>query len=148
MKICTRLWILMLIILVSGCGEQNNRTNSAQPNPSSPYVETMDNIVERNGQIKNKERFDEFLSNVQQGEADRIRVVKYTTEGAAILYDYEFKNDVINVVIDTTRDGYGQQQIIQTACTSIKSVEEQGSKSYELDGCTPSTGGRLILTIE
>jgi hypothetical protein len=43
----------------------------------------------------------------------------------------------INVIIDTTRDGYGQREVIQTTCTSIKVNEDQERTNYELEGCTP-----------
>lgn len=120
---------------------------STQTNLVPPYVKSKDDIIDSNGRVENKARFDEFLNKVQQGEDDRIRVVRYTTEGDPILYDYEFKNNKIFAVIDTRRDGYGSREIIQITCASIKSNEEQESTSYVLDGCTPS-GDIIILTIE
>lgn len=149
MRIITGFFVFFLTLLVSGCtSEQKSTDPYTQTNHTPAYVKTMDDIIDRNGKLENKERFDEFLNRVQQGEDDHIRVVKYTTEGNPILYEYEFKKNIIDVIIDTTRDGYGQREVIQTTCTSINVNEDQERTSYELDGCTPPIGGNLILTVE
>ena len=146
MKIIARFFILSLILLVSGCtsGEKpidNNMNKDSIP----PYTKTSDDIIDTHGNLENKERFDEFFNNVQQGKDDNIRVVKYTTEGDPIIYSYAFENEKINVTIDTRRDNYGQGNVIHTICTSIKDNEKI---NYELEGCSPSIGDNIILTIE
>ena len=143
-------FILFLILLISGC-------NSVQPshdiymytddNPP-PSIKTLDGITVKNGKLENKERFNEFFNNVKQGKDDSIRVVKYTTEGDTIIYIYEFENEVINVTIITRRDGYDQSNIVHATCTSIIVNEDKEKTRYELDGCTPSIGDNIILTIE
>lgn len=141
---------LFLILLVSGCNSVQTSHDIymyTDDNPP-PSIEILDGITVTNGKLENKERFDEFFNNVQQGKDDSIRVVKYTTEGATIIYMYEFESEVINVTIITRRDGYDQSNIVHTTCTSIIVNEDKEKTRYELDGCTPSIGDNIILTIE
>ena len=149
MRRITGFFILFFIIFVSGCNSEQKSTEIATytDNPP-PYIKTVDDIIDRHGTVENKERFDEFLNRVQQGKDDRIRVIKYTTEGAPIIYSYEFENDEISVTIDTTRDGYGQGNIIHKICTSIKVNEDNERINYKLEGCSPSIGDHIILIIE
>jgi len=143
-------FILFFILLVSGCnsGQTSQDIYMYTDDNPPPYIKTLDDIIDTNGKLENKERFDEFFNSVQQERDDSIRVVKYTTEGDPIIYGYEFENEVINVTIDTRRDGYGQGKIIHKTCTSIIVNEDKEKTSYELDGCTPSIGDNIILTIE
>ena len=142
-------FFILLIIFVSGCNSEQKSTDIATytDNPP-PYIKTVDDIIDRHGTLENKERFDDFLNRVQQGKDDSIRVIKYTTEGAPIIYSYEFKSDEISVTIDTTRDGYGQSKIGHTTCTSIKVNEDKERTNYELVGCTPLIGDTIILTVD
>ena len=145
----TGFFILFFIIFVSGCNSEQKSTDIATHTDNPPqYIKTVDDIIDRHGTVENKERFDEFLNRVQQGKDDSIRVINYTTEGAPIIYNYEFKNDEISVIIDTTRDGYGQGNIVHTTCTSIKVNEDKERTNYELVGCTPQIGDAIILTVD
>ena len=143
-------FIFFLMLLVSGCNsvQTSHDIYMYTDNNPPPTIKTIDIRIDTNGKLENKERFDKFFNSVQQGEADRISVVKYTTEGSPIIYDYEFENHVINVTIDTRRDDYGQGNIVHTTCTSIIVNEDKEKTSFELDGCTPSIGDNIILTIE
>ena len=145
----TGFFFLFLILFASGCNSEQQSTHIATHTDNSPtYNNTSDNIIVRNDTLENKERFDQFLNNLQQGKDDSISVVKYTTEGDPIIYSYEFENEVINVTIDTTRDGYGQGNISHTTCTSIKVNEDKERTNYELVGCTPPIGDTIILTVD
>ena len=137
------------MLLVSGCNSVHKSTDIYMyPDNIPPYIQTPEDIIDTQGELENKERFDEFLYHVQQGQEDSIRIVKYTTEGAPILYDYEFEKDMIKVTMDTTRDGYGQRNILQTICTSIEVNEATKRTNYKLIGCQPSIGNSIILIIE
>ena len=146
MRIIAGFFILSLILFVSGCNSEEKSTDmNINKNSIPPYTKTSDDIIDNHGNLENKERFHKFFNNVEQGIDDSIRVVRYTIEGDPIIYSYEFENEVINVTIDTRRDGYGQGNVIHTICTSIKDNERT---NYELEGCSPSIGDNIILTIE
>ena len=132
---------LSSIVLLSGC---NNAVDS-----KPKYVEKESDILDKHGEIENKERFDQFLKNVQQGKEDTIRIVHYTKEGDAILHDYEFKNKVIHVTQDNSHDNYGDTEITKTTCKKIKENKDSGKTSYTLMGCTsPKAIDTEVLTVE
>ena len=149
LKTINGFFALFLMFLVSGCNSVQKSTDIYMyPDNIPPYIQTLEDILDTYGELENKGRFDEFLNNVQQGQEDSIRLVKYTTEGAPILYDYEFENDMIKLTIDTRRDGYGQRDIIHTTCNSIKVNEATKRTNYNLEGCDPSIEDSSILIIE
>ena len=149
MRIIVGFFIFSFILLVSGCNSEEKSTDINMNKDSIPlYTKTSDDIIDKHGNLENKERFDQFFNNVQQGIDDRIRIVRYTTEGDPIIYSYEFENEGINVTIDTRRDGYGQGNIIHKICTSIKVNEDNERINYKLEGCSPSIGDHIILIIE
>ena len=86
------------------------------------------------GEIKNIERFEEFLSNIKKGQKDNIRVIRYTVEGDPILRDLEYDGKTIKTTNDTRRDQYGQGSINSTTCTSIEE-NETTERTYVLEGC-------------
>lgn len=149
MRIKAGFFILSLILLVSGCNSEEKSTDINMNKDSiPPYTKTSDDIIDKHGNLENKERFDKFFNNLQQGIDDSIRVVRYTTEGDPIIYSYEFENEEINVTIDTRRDEYGQGNVIYEICTSLKVNEDNERIDYKLEGCSPSIGDHIILTIE
>ena len=142
-------FVLFLLFLISGCNSVQKSTDIYMyPDNIPPYIKIQEDIIVTHGELENKERLDEFLNNVQQGKEDIIRVVRYTTEGAPILYDYEFDEDKIKVSIDTRRDEFGQKDIFHTICTSIEVEEATKSTSYSLEGCDPQQENNIILIIE
>ncbi|AST91166.1 hypothetical protein BC6307_07680 [Sutcliffiella cohnii] len=138
------------LLFISGCtGEQKSTDIYMYPdNIPLPYIKVPEDIVDIHGELENKERFDEFFLNVEQGIEDSIRVVRYTTEGAPILYDYDFDKEAIKVKIDSTRDGFGQKEIIHTTCSAIKVDETSSRTSYNLKRCIPKIEDNTILIIE
>lgn len=132
---------LSSLVLLSGC---NDATDS-----KPPYVEKESDILDKYGEIENKERFDQFFKNVQQGKEDAIRIVHYTKEGEAILHDYEFKNNIIHVTEDNSHDHYGETDITNTTCKTIKENKYSNQTSYTLIGCTsPKAINAEILTVK
>ena len=141
-------FVLFLILLMFGCNSEQKTTDIYMyPDNIPPYIKMPEDIVDTHGKLENKERFDEFLLHVQQGVEDHIRVVKYTEEGAPILYDYDFKKEILNVTIDTRRDGFGQRDIFQTTCTSVIVDEATKGTSYKLKGCNPKIEDNVILFV-
>lgn len=140
--------VLCLVLLLAGCNsEQQIKDIYMYPDNIPPYIKMPEDIIDTHGKLENKERFNEFLFHVQQGVKDHIRVVKYTEEGAPILYDYNFDKEIVNVTIDTRRDGFGQRDIVHTTCTSIIVDEATKETSYKLKGCNPEIEDNVILFV-
>lgn len=140
------LFILFLMLLIYGCNSEDRSTDiNMFPNNIPNYISSLEDIVDTHGEIKNKERFDEFLNNVYQGEEDRIRVVRYTTEGDPMLHELEYDGEIINSTTDTRRDQYGHGSITQTTCTSIEEVETNESIKYILEGCEHAIDNIILV---
>ncbi|KOS61629.1 hypothetical protein AN161_17100 [Lysinibacillus sp. FJAT-14222] len=113
-----------------------------------PYISTPEDIVDAHADLKNQERFEDFLHNVQQGKEDSIRMVRYTTEGDPIVHELEYDGEIIKSTKDPRRDQYGQGSIIHSACSLIEAVETNESTNYLLENCEPPIEDNNILVIE
>jgi hypothetical protein len=122
---------MFLLILISGCSY----------NPSD------EDIVDSHGQITNLEKFMKFVENVNQGREDKIRVVRYTTEGDPILHDLEYDGEIITSTIDTTRDEFGTASVSTATCKSITVKETDETTNYLLSGCDKTDRNNSIIEI-
>lgn len=125
------IWIVLILLVISGCSY----------NPSG------EDIVDTHGKITNLERFMKFVENVNQGKEDKIRVVRYTDEGDAMLHDLEYNGEIITSTIDTTRDEFGDGSTITTSCKSIDVKETDERKDYTLSGCDQTNRNNSVLEI-
>ena len=141
------LLILSFILLIYGCngGADSSTDIYMFPENIPNYISSLEDIVDTHGELKNKERFDEFLNNVYQGKEDRIRVVRYTTEGDPMLHDLEYDGEIIKSTTDTRRDQYGHGRITQTTCTSIEEIETNESTEYILKGCDHAIENMIVV---
>lgn len=122
---------MILFLLISGCS----------------YSPSNKDIVDTHGQITNLEKFMEFVENVKQGREDKIRVVRYTTEGDPILHDLEYDGEIITSTTDTTRDEFGDGHVSTATCKSIDVKETEESTDYTLSECNKTNRDNRILEI-
>jgi Domain of unknown function (DUF4362) len=125
------IWYMLILLLISGCNY----------NPSD------EDIVDTHGQITNLEKFMKFVENVNQGTQDKIRVVRYTTEGDPILHDLEYDGEIITSTTDTTRDEFGTRSVSTATCKSIDVNKTDESTDYTLSGCDQTNRDNSILAI-
>lgn len=76
-------------------------------------------VVDIHGSITNIEKLDRFMENFNANGTDQLRIVRYTIEGDAILYDLSTKEGNLTLRIDTTRDKYGKGAISDFELTEI-----------------------------
>lgn len=146
MKKITFIFVIFMF-LIAGCQNTDQSTNSIQKQNDVPdYIPLSEDVVDLHGEIKNTERFKEFLNNVDYGLKDNIRVVRYTTEGDPMLHDIEYDGEIIKSTTDTRRDKYGEGMINTTTCTSFEVVETNERTDYILDGCE-NIKNHIILVI-
>lgn len=117
--------------LLVGCQQDSANVNHDIPD----YEPTAENIVDTHGDIENLSRFKKFIANVEAGQADQIRVVRYTTEGDAMLHDLIYDGESITSTTDTRRDQYGSGNITTTTCDSIVIKQKDDRTDYVLQGC-------------
>jgi len=125
------IWFMLILLLMSGCSY----------NPSD------EDIVDTHGEITNLEKFMKFVDNVSQGTKDKIRVVRYTTEGDPMLHDLEYDGKIITSTTDTTRDKFGNGNVSTTTCKSIDVKESDARTDYDLSGCDQTNRDNSILVI-
>lgn len=148
MKLTRIIFILIILLLITGCQNTGNpKGTHTKENEIPGYNSSPDDIVEKNGDIVNKERFERFINNIEKGKNDSIRVVRYTTEGDPMLRDLEYNGETIIATSDTQEDNYGKGSTNATTCTSIEVIDSTERTDYLLDGCE-SFIDTTILVIE
>lgn len=147
MKKPISLYILFIMIIITGCQKEENSANTiGEQNNVPDYTPSIEDIVDMHGEIENKERFEEFLINVEKNQKDSIRVVSYTIEGDPILKDLEYDGEVLNFTTDTRRDKFGAGSISNTSCTSVVLVENTERTDYVLEGCDNTLDNIILVT--
>ncbi|QUG40052.1 DUF4362 domain-containing protein [Psychrobacillus sp. INOP01] len=147
MKKVISLCILFIALIFAGCQNEENSANTiGEQNNVPDYTPSSEDVVDMHGEIENKERFEEFLNNVEKNQKDSIRVVSYTTEGDPMLKDLEYDGGVIKYTTDTRRDKFGVGSISNTSCTSVEVVETTERTDYLLEGCDNKVDNIILVT--
>ena len=123
--------IFFLPIFLIGCQEEN--TNVIQT--ELPEYSPSDADIVVRGSVQNLNRFEEFLSKIDEETEDSIRIVTYTEEGDPILHDLTYDGNVILSTTDTRRDHFGIGSLASTSCKSITQVKRTSRTDYILEGC-------------
>ncbi|RAW10134.1 MULTISPECIES: DUF4362 domain-containing protein [Paenibacillus] len=87
--------------------------------------------------MRNKDKWNTFVKNVEKKQQDQVRVTMYTIEGGAIIYELIYDGSVIQSTYDNSRDAYGSKQGITTnTCKGIGTMKsEQGRVFNVLTDC-------------
>ncbi|MNG17935.1 hypothetical protein D3C84_1019560 [compost metagenome] len=90
------------------------------------------------------DKLDQFVADVTNKTASKIRVTRYTKEGDPIFIDLHYDGKQLLANIDSSLDTYGGGTNKST-CTGItKAVGEDGDH-YNLVGCQPANIGELLV---
>ncbi|SFB07907.1 MULTISPECIES: DUF4362 domain-containing protein [unclassified Bacillus (in: firmicutes)] len=103
-----------------------------------------DEIVERHGGLENIERLDKFITNVEKGLKDKVRLVRYTIEGDPIYHNIDYDGENLDYTVDNSEDEYGAGEVENYICKKIEMQETSTQMTYSLNGCPDSME---ILTI-
>ena len=126
---------------LAGCDGTDAIPESPEQQISS-FTPSSEDVVDGHEGIENLDQFETFYANVENGQEDNVRVVRYTVEGAPILLDLAYDGEQIKAVYDTTRDGYGSQRIVTTTCDG---VDMKGQSEYILTGCESGEIDPVVL---
>lgn len=127
---------IAFIIFLSGCGEKEVNQPSNQPK--------LDEIIDKHGQVENRERLNEFVEMVRLNQKDKVRLTRYTIEGDPIYHDLDFDGGKLTLTIDTTEDQYGQGNVTTYECKGITLSESDTETKYLLEGCANGQTGELL----
>lgn len=147
--------VLLSSLILTGC--QDGTGN--KPISESPQIKQQDSelnalsrlkevdVIEvpNSDPIKNVGRFYNFLEKFNQKEPDEIQIVSITTEGDRIYQNVQFDGEVINSIIDSSRDKYGSGGIGKATCTEIDIEESDERTDYLLAGCEEQEEILLIV---
>lgn len=125
---------LACVVMLAGC--------------SRPYgpdeAEKRGDIVDLHGMIRNEQRLEEFLSNVQKGRKDKVRITQYTVEADPVFHDLSYDGNSIRYRFDNSQDAYGDGKVRTSSCSGLSNdtvTEHYASgdielTEYKLTGCT------------
>ncbi len=130
-------WSIVLCLLVVGIiftVEKMNGSGRLQT------IRTEDEVVNDWGYDR-PEKVIQFLSNVEQGNKDQIRLTSYTIEGDPIITEMIYDGKVIHYKYDTRKDAFGTQKLYEKTCEAkfIKNIGPK-SESYLLGNCDGARG--------
>src|SRR3954451_13585948 len=109
MKKINSMLVMFISFLMAGCQNTENSTiKNLEQNNIPDYTLASEDVIDMHSEIENKERFREFLNNVEKGKKDSLRIVRYTVEGGPMLHDLEYDGEVIKSTTDTRRDKFGE----------------------------------------
>lgn len=138
MKINFFFIVFLLLVLISGCLKENKTDQGG--------IKKGD-VVEKHGEIKNLEKFNEFIKNVNNGRKDKIRIVVYTIEGDPIFYTLNYDSKKINYTFDDSKDRYGGAGTQTTTCSKIESMKTENGLKYYLSKCSSKTSNSFDFRV-
>ncbi|WP_201004077.1 DUF4362 domain-containing protein [Paenibacillus glycanilyticus] len=165
--------VLGMAVLITSCSSQNNENHSDKtkndvavtdakvrtlPKVEKPYLpeKAAENgdIVNEHGKFSNLEKWQVFLRNIEQKNADAIRITQYTTEGDPILYELSFNGEQIAYTYNDSMDAFGGQTKGKqnTLCGGITKREptddSEAPNVYLLTGCKAQDVGNTFYFSE
>lgn len=138
--------ILSLALMLLTACEANDPTTDASgitqafPEIIEPHnpeqAEQSGDVVVLHGDIRNEDKWDTFMKNVEKKQQDQVRVTMSTIEGGAIIQELIYDGSAIQSTYDNSRDLYGSKQGMKTdTCKGIRTMKsEQGRIFYVLTG--------------
>ncbi|BBI35289.1 DUF4362 domain-containing protein [Cohnella abietis] len=124
---------------VLGCSNNNGKSIVTSKPYSSNEAISKGDVVYLHQSYANIDKFDRFITNLENKKADSIRITGYTDEGDPIYKDLNFDGKEISYTYDNSNDKFGgSNKGIQTdTCSKVSSEEnEQGEIDYTISECT------------
>ena len=136
----------LALMLLTACQANDPRTNASGITQAFPEIiephnpeqaEQSGDVVVLHGGIRNEDKWNTFMKNVEKKQQDQVRVTMYTIEGGAIIHELIYDGSAIQSTYDNSRDAYGSKQGVKTdTCKGIGTMKsEEGNVFYVLTGC-------------
>ncbi|WP_342716321.1 DUF4362 domain-containing protein [Bacillus paramycoides] len=111
----------------------------SQPNIA---IDKKNDVVAKEAEISNIDKFEKFVLNIDQGRVDKIRIVHYTHEGDPIVQTLGHSENDILYVSDNRKDQFAgdNKGLYKDSCKSIVADECELGITYRLIGCTNEDG--------
>jgi hypothetical protein len=148
--------ILIIIICFTSCSLikiNGNSTlssssisiNSYAPLSSLPQKYTTDMAIKNGDYVHtykekyNEDKLDKFIEDVRNKKKAIIRTVMITTEGNPIITDVNYDGTLFNLIVDTTRDKFGNNGIESNKYNNLIECKYNGKTYYYITDETQIT---------
>lgn len=140
------LTVLLVLIVLTACEANDQKVDFPVMTKSFPEIiephnpeqaEQSGDVVVLHGGMRNGDKWNTFMKNVEKKQQDQVRVTMYTIEGGPIIQELIYDGTTIQSTYDNSRDAYGSKQGMKTdTCKGIGTMKsEQGHTFYVLTGC-------------
>ncbi|HAB67519.1 MAG TPA: hypothetical protein DCE23_09160 [Firmicutes bacterium] len=131
-KVRFSIFLLLCMNFVGGCKNKDFNLTLENEKLSMDYY-TVDSdydfknaiedgyVVYTHSGIENEDRIEEFYQKYLDNKDGVLTIVKYTVEGDPMVIQYVYKDNVLMVYEDYTRDSYGSNG--EVTVKSIKTIE-------------------------
>jgi hypothetical protein len=140
--------LISVLMILSACG-----TNSSvkEPGQASNNLNSVENneIVNTHGNVKNLNRLDIFVENVEAKKSDEIKITHYTIEGDPIYDTVTFDEKQLKITNDSSEDKFGSGETFTYTCKNLTKNESDTELEYLLIDCDAdgSSGNHPIVSI-
>ncbi|SDD08742.1 protein of unknown function [Paenibacillus sp. CF095] len=140
------LTVLLVLIVLTACEANDQKVDFPVMTKSFPEIiephnpeqaEQSGDVVVLHGGMRNGDKWNTFMKNVENKQQDQVRVTMYTIEGGPIIQELIYDGTAIQSTYDNSRDAYGSKEGMKTdTCKGIGTMKsEQGHIFYVLTGC-------------
>lgn len=140
------LTFLLVLIVLTACEANDQKVDFLVMTKSFPEIiephnpeqaEQSGDVVVLHEGMRNGDKWNTFMKNVENKQQDQVRVTMYTIEGGPIIQELIYDGTAIQSTYDNSRDAYGSKQGMKTdTCKGIGTMKsEQGRIFYVLTGC-------------
>ncbi|HEK9101299.1 DUF4362 domain-containing protein [Bacillus pfraonensis] len=116
--------IYLFIVSLVACSQSNSK------------IDEKNDVIAKGHEISNLHKFEKFVTNVEKGDRDKIRIVNYTDEGDPIFQTLEYDGKAISYSLDSSYDKFAgkDERIYSDTCKKvIKDIRED--IRYTLHDC-------------
>ncbi len=109
-------------------------------------IDEQHDLIETHGEYSNLIRLELFRQISEKEESTNMRLVRHTTEGDSIFYNFQYDNNNYQVYVDATQDEFGAEDTVsEIGCQQLEYyLTEEETLSFDLQNCD-NEGGQLQL---
>ncbi|MDC2865485.1 DUF4362 domain-containing protein [Bacillus sp. BP-3] len=129
--------LLCFLFYIGGLAGCLSSVKTGNQKNDETKVDKKSDIIVKIGGESNLDKFQQFLTHVKNGKADKVRIVYYTDEGDPIFQTLDYDGININYLFDDSNDKFGGSQKGKKSdvCKGIMKEKSDEAVSYKLSEC-------------
>jgi hypothetical protein len=110
--------------------------------PYDPEIAAQNgDVINIHRDIRNLDKWEQFVENVNAGTEDEVRVAQYSIEGVPYFYELVYKEGVLYYRYNSTYEAFASGRTKLNACTGIETRQNNnGGEFYALTDCETDSG--------